>query len=183
MGGDGASVISRGNTGVGARYKQNNPRVMMNTLVLPQLDSLHEAYNRRQVAPLASSSSQDQQPTACLAPSRRNSISRSSSLDTGLNSRSCIRGTLARGSRSCSGAAPATHASEAVRSLVRDGQTSSHKPRLVVSRSTRPPLPPPPPREQLCNRYVTRYCSNKHTPGQSTALPGCWGLWAIPLTK
>ena len=28
------------------------------------------------------------------------------------------------------------------RSLVRDGQTSSHRPRLVVSRSTCPPLPP-----------------------------------------
>jgi hypothetical protein len=44
---------------------------------------------------------------------------------------------------------------------VRDGQTSSHWPRLVVSRSTCPPLstPPPPAREQLCNRY----CSNKHT--------------------
>ena len=30
MGGNGASVISEGITGVGARYKQNNPRVMMN---------------------------------------------------------------------------------------------------------------------------------------------------------
>jgi hypothetical protein len=30
MGGDGASVISGGNTGVCARYKENNPRVMMN---------------------------------------------------------------------------------------------------------------------------------------------------------
>jgi hypothetical protein len=30
MGGDGASLISGGNTGVGARYKENNPRVMMN---------------------------------------------------------------------------------------------------------------------------------------------------------
>ena len=33
------------------------------TLVLPQLNSLHESYKRRQVAPPASSSSQDQQPT------------------------------------------------------------------------------------------------------------------------
>ena len=30
MGRDGASMISEGITGVGARYKQNNPRVMMN---------------------------------------------------------------------------------------------------------------------------------------------------------
>jgi hypothetical protein len=46
------------------------------------------------------------------------------------------------------------------RSLVRDGQTSPHRPRLVVSRSTCPPLSSPPPREQLC----TRSCSNKtHT--------------------
>jgi hypothetical protein len=43
---------------------------------------------------------------------------------------------------------------------VRDGQTSPHRPRLGVSRSTCPPLSSPPPREQLC----TRYCSNKtHT--------------------
>ena len=34
------------------------------TLVLPQLNRLHEAYKRRQVAPTASSSSQDQQLTA-----------------------------------------------------------------------------------------------------------------------
>ncbi len=62
------------------------------------------------------------------------------------------------------------------RSLVRDGQTSPLRSGLVVSRSTCPPLSspphansfvigpavinyPPPPREQLCNRY----CSNKHT--------------------
>ena len=45
------------------------------------------------------------------------------------------------------------------RSLVRDGQTSPHRPQLVVSRSTCPPLFIPPTREQLCNRY----CSNKHT--------------------
>ena len=36
----------------------------------------------------------------CLAPSHRNSVSRSSSLNTGLNSRPCVRGTLARCSRS-----------------------------------------------------------------------------------
>jgi hypothetical protein len=69
------------------------------TLVLPQLNSLHEAYTRRQVAPPVSSSSQDQQPIR-LAPSSRNSVSRSNSLNTGPNSRSCVRGTLARGSRS-----------------------------------------------------------------------------------
>jgi hypothetical protein len=43
------------------------------------------------------------------------------------------------------------------RSLVRDGQTNPHRPRLVVSHST---CPPHSPREQLCNRS----CSNKtHT--------------------
>jgi hypothetical protein len=47
------------------------------------------------------------------------------------------------------------------RSLVRDGQTSPHRPRLVVSRSTCPPISPPPPCKQLC----TRSCSNKHTQG------------------
>jgi hypothetical protein len=45
------------------------------------------------------------------------------------------------------------------RSLVRDGQPSPHRPRLVVSRSTCPPLSPSHPREQRCNGY----CSNKHT--------------------
>jgi hypothetical protein len=52
------------------------------------------------------------------------------------------------------------------RSLVRDEseQTSLHRPRLVVSRSTChmstcPPISPPSPRKQLC----TRSCSNKHT--------------------
>jgi hypothetical protein len=43
---------------------------------------------------------------------------------------------------------------------VRDGQTSPHRPRLVVSRSTCPPISPPPPCKHLC----TRSCSNKHTP-------------------
>jgi hypothetical protein len=42
---------------------------------------------------------------------------------------------------------------------VRDGQPSPHRPRLVVSRSTCPPISPPPPCKQLC----TRSCSNKHT--------------------
>ena len=36
---------------------------------------------------------------------------------------------------------------------------SPHRPRLVVSRSTCPPISPPPPSKQLC----TRSCSNKHT--------------------
>jgi hypothetical protein len=44
-------------------------------------------------------------------------------------------------------------------SLVRDGQTSPHRPRLVVCRGTCPPLSPSPPREQFYNRF----CSNKHT--------------------
>ena len=41
-----------------------------------------------------------------------------------------------------------------------DGQTSPHKPRLVVPHSTCPSMPPSPPRTQLYNRS----CSNKHTP-------------------
>ena len=45
------------------------------------------------------------------------------------------------------------------RSLVRDGQTSPHKPPLVVPHSTCPSLSPSPPRTQLYNRS----CSNKHT--------------------
>ena len=44
---------------------------------------------------------------------------------------------------------------------VRDEQTHPHRPRLVVSHSTCPPLSSPRPREHLCNRS----CSNKtHTP-------------------
>ena len=84
---------------------------------------------------------------------------------------------------------PFTQSPSPPRSLVRDGQTSPHRPRLVDFRSTCPPLSPNPhaksfvlgtavinihsstvtkfiplpPREQLC----TRYCSSKHhTPGQ-----------------
>jgi hypothetical protein len=48
-------------------------------------------------------------------------------------------------------------------SLVHDGQTSPHRPRLVVSRSTCPPIFPPHTRKQLC----TRSCSNKHTHTQA----------------
>jgi len=44
---------------------------------------------------------------------------------------------------------------------VRDERTHPHRPRLVVSHSTCPPLSSSPPREQLCNRS----CSNKHTRG------------------
>jgi hypothetical protein len=60
------------------------------------------------------------------------------------------------------------------RSLVCGGQTSPHKPRLVVSHSTCPSIYILlPPRAQLCIRYCRnkhthshlciRYCSNKHT--------------------
>jgi hypothetical protein len=52
-----------------------------------------------------------------------------------------------------------TQSPSAPRSLVRDEQTSPHRPRLVVSRSTCPQISPPSPRKQLC----TRSCSNKHT--------------------
>ena len=54
------------------------------------------------------------------------------------------------------------------RSLVRDERTHPHRPRLVVSHSTCPPLSSPPPREQLCNRS----CSNKHTHSRSTEMGG-----------
>ena len=56
------------------------------------------------------------------------------------------------------------------RSLVRDGH-SPHRPRLVVSRSTCPPLSPPPPLKQLC----TRSCSNKHTPPNDHSSLFAWG--------
>jgi len=66
------------------------------------------------------------------------------------------------------------------RSLVRGGQPSPHKPRLVVSRSTCPPLSSPPTREQLCNRSCSnkthtcnRYCS-KHTLEHLTNLTVYW---------
>ena len=74
---------------------------------------------------------------------------------------SCSRTLPARSlSRSPSSSpSPFTQYPSSPRSLVRDGQTSSHWPRLVVSRSTCPHFPPKPAREQLCNRY----CSNKHT--------------------
>jgi hypothetical protein len=54
------------------------------------------------------------------------------------------------------------------RSLVRDGQTSPHRPRLVVSPSTCPPtFGAAPPRKQIC----TRSCSNKHTHTLSECSP------------
>jgi hypothetical protein len=51
------------------------------------------------------------------------------------------------------------------RSLVCDERTHPHRPRLVVSHSTCPPLSSSSPREHLCNRS----CSNKHThtPGKT----------------
>ena len=55
---------------------------------------------------------------------------------------------------------PFTQSPYPPRSLVRDGQTHPHRPRLVVYHSTCRPLSSSPPREQLCNRS----CSNKtHT--------------------
>jgi hypothetical protein len=51
------------------------------------------------------------------------------------------------------------------RSLVRDGQTSPHRPRLVVSRSTCPPISPP------CKQLCTRSCSNKHTHTHTARCP------------
>ena len=50
------------------------------------------------------------------------------------------------------------------RPLVRDGQPSPHRPRLVVSRSTCPPLSPFPHVKLYDDDDNERYCSNKHTP-------------------
>ena len=59
------------------------------------------------------------------------------------------------------------------RSLVRDGHTSPHMPRLVVPRSTCPSLSPSSPRSQLCNRS----CSNKHTHSQRDQYLCRTALW------
>ena len=60
---------------------------------------------------------------------------------------------------------------------VRDGQTSPHKPRLVVSLSTCPPLSPFQ-RELLYDRY----CSNKQQPPQRGKSPAGLG-WATEIRK
>jgi hypothetical protein len=60
---------------------------------------------------------------------------------------------------------------------VRDGQPSPHRPRLVVSPSTCPPISPPPPRKQLC----TRSCSNKHTPAMVRGHPSRSALSTPPI--
>jgi hypothetical protein len=56
------------------------------------------------------------------------------------------------------------------RSLVRDGQTSPHRPRLVVSRSTCPPLFPSP----HANRFITGTAvinTHTHRPKTSASIP------------
>ena len=81
------------------------------------------------------------------------------------------------------------------RSLVCDGQPSPHRPRLVVSRSTCPPLSPSP-HAWHANSFIQR-CSNKHTPERLGSEPdasgpsrrsrrshgrqggGCGGWWAL----
>jgi hypothetical protein len=50
---------------------------------------------------------------------------------------------------------PATTDWRLFRQVVRDGQPSPHRPRLVVSRSTCPPISSPPPRKQLLGPTVT----------------------------
>jgi hypothetical protein len=69
-----------------------------------------------------------------------------------------LKSKIGRSPSSPGSSPPPSFTQSPFRSLVRDGQTSPHRPRLVVSRSTCPPLTPSP-CEQLCNRY----CSNKHT--------------------
>ncbi len=61
------------------------------------------------------------------------------------------------------------------RSPVRDGQTSPHKPRLVVPHSTCPSLSPSPPRTQLYNRS----CSNKHTLDDGQTVHRGLGSWSL----
>ncbi len=84
----------------------------------------------------------------------------------------CSRTSPARSlSRSPSSPPPSfTQYPSPPRSLVRDGQTSSHRPRLVVSRSTCPPFPPPP----SANSFVIGTAViNTHTPQHSVRrLPG-----------
>ena len=62
---------------------------------------------------------------------------------------------------------------------LRDERTHPHRPRLVVYRSTCPPLSSSPPRDQLCNRS----CSNKHTHCHGPQRTALSGLWAIPSTE
>jgi hypothetical protein len=54
------------------------------------------------------------------------------------------------------------------RSLVRDGQTSPHRPRLVVSRSTCPPLSSAP----HANSFVIGSAVIKHIPGRAGSVLG-----------
>ena len=56
----------------------------------------------------------------------------------------------------------------APRSLVRDGQTSPHRPRLVVSRSTCPPLSSAP----HANSFVIGSAVIKHIPGRAGSVLG-----------
>ncbi len=86
---------------------------------------------------------------------------KSSALRINLNIQGCsvVAPSLHALSRSPSPPPSFTQYPSFPRSLVRDGQTSPHRPQLVVSRSTCPLLFIPPTREQLCNRY----CNNKHT--------------------
>ena len=52
---------------------------------------------------------------------------------------------------------------------VRDGQTSSHWPRLVVSRSTCPPLSTPPPRARANSFVIGTAVINTHTHTEHSA--------------
>jgi hypothetical protein len=95
----------------------------------------------------------------------RGSQSDSAALRINLNIQGC--GVVAPPMHAPSRASPSspppsfTQSPSPPRSLVRDGQTGQHKPRLVVSRITCPPLSPSP----QANSFVT--CTaviNKHTP-------------------
>jgi hypothetical protein len=96
-------------------------------LVLQQLNRLHEAFKRSQISP-ASSSSQDQPTLPRPIPSQRRLTQQLTKEWNGPSTRPSASPTQTRVLRNSAS------------SLVCGGQPSPHKPRLIVSHSTCPPL-------------------------------------------